>query len=320
MRTHRRLAMVTAVGLGAMALVALGLAEPAAAQESGSAAPTPHEVIRTCTKCHDETEKYPVLSILKSKHAVMADARTPFADKACVTCHGPSEAHLEKPEEGAARAPSDVDFRVRAAPPVAEKNAVCLRCHEGGPRIHWKGSTHEFGAVACTACHTVHAGQDPVLGKVTQSDTCFTCHQEQRAQIFRPSSHPIREGKVTCSECHAPHGSTGPKLLVKGTVNETCYTCHAEKRGPFLWEHAPVREDCTLCHTPHGSIHAPLLKNRGPWLCQQCHLAQFHPSTAYSGTGLPGGAPAQQLLAKNCMNCHSQVHGSNHPSGARKTR
>jgi len=127
---------------------------------------------------------------------------------------------------------------------------------------------------------------------------------------------------VSCSDCHNPHGSTGPKQLVKGTVNETCYTCHTEKRGPFLWEHQPVREDCTICHEPHGSVHSSLLKVRGPWLCQQCHMVQFHPSTAYSGTGLPTTKPsgAQQMLAKNCLNCHSQVHGSNHPSGVRKTR
>ncbi len=43
-------------------------------------------------------------------------------------------------------------------------------------------------------------------------------------------------------------------------MNETCYTCHADKRGPFLWEHQPVNEDCTNCHTPHGSNITPLLK------------------------------------------------------------
>jgi hypothetical protein len=26
------------------------------------------------------------------------------------------------------------------------------------------------------------------------------------------------------------------------------------------------------------------------------------------------------VLGKNCMNCHTEVHGSNHPSGARQTR
>ena len=141
--------------------------------------------------------------------------------------------------------------------------------------------------------------------------------------MLRPSTHPIREGKMSCSGCHNPHGSNGPKLLTKNTVNETCYTCHAEKRGPFLWEHAPAREDCTNCHKPHGSVNASLLKQRVPWLCQQCHLTAFHPSTAYSGTGLPGAtlpSGAQQLLGKGCTNCHSEVHGSNHPSGVRKTR
>jgi len=326
MRADKGSATARGFGLGVLLLVVGVSVEPAAAQESAVAPDaTPQEVIRTCTKCHDETEKYPVLSILKSKHAVMADARTPFADQACVTCHGPSEAHLKKPAEGEPRAPAGIAFGARAATPAIEQSAVCLGCHERGPRMHWRGSAHEFQGLACTSCHTVHAGRDPVLAKTTQSDTCLACHTEKRAEILRPSSHPIREGKVACSDCHDPHGSTGPRLLVKGTVNETCYTCHAEKRGPFLWEHAPVREDCTICHTPHGSIHASLLKNRGPWLCQQCHLAQFHPSTAYSGTGLPpvtstNESLANRLLAKNCLNCHSQVHGSNHPSGARKTR
>jgi hypothetical protein len=40
----------------------------------------------------------------------------------------------------------------------------------------------------------------------------------------------------------------------------------------------------------------------------------------FDGDGLPDRQANQNLLGKNCMNCHSQVHGSNHPSGARMTR
>src|SRR3546814_1668122 len=72
------------------------------------------------------------------------------------------------------------------------------------------------------------------------------------------------------------------------------------------------RSDCSICHKPHGSVNDNLLVNRGPWLCQQCHLAQFHPSTAYSGTGLPGAntpSGAQQMLGKNCLN-RSEEHTS----------
>ena len=125
---------------------------------------------------------------------------------------------------------------------------------------------------------------------------------------------------MQCTECHAPHGGPGPADLIAHTINEQCYQCHAEKRGPFLWEHAPVAENCLDCHSPHGSNHRDLLQARTPWLCQQCHMAPFHPSTALSGTGLPGEAANASLLGRDCMNCHTQMHGSNHPSGSGLTR
>jgi DmsE family decaheme c-type cytochrome len=162
----------------------------------------------------------------------------------------------------------------------------------------------------------------------TQPEICFECHKEQRAQFLRQSRHPVQAqsadfshtGLMSCGDCHNPHGSAGEAMLTRSTINDTCYDCHAEKRGPFLWEHAPVREDCTNCHTPHGSNHENLLVARQPWMCQQCHAAQFHPSGVYDGSGIPPGGADQRVLGKQCLNCHSQVHGSNHPSGIRLTR
>lgn len=275
---------------------------------------------RACVDCHDETDAYPVLAILKTAHAVVADERTPFANGECRACHGPSNDHARR----ARRFKPDLVFGDHAgASPAAEQNAACIRCHESGPRLHWNGSAHEREDLACTSCHTLHTDHDAVLANASQTPVCAGCHKEKRAEFLRPSTHPVLDGQIACSDCHNPHGSTGPTLLAGTTLNETCYRCHAEKRGPFLWEHAPVREDCSNCHRPHGSTQAALLKARVPWLCQECHLAQQHPSTAYSGTGLPGSATpsgAQQILGKGCVNCHSQVHGSNHPSGVRQTR
>ena len=50
-----------------------------------------------------------------------------------------------------------------------------------------------------------------VLNKVTQPEVCFACHKTQRAQIHQISTHPILAGKMACSDCHNPHGSTGPE-------------------------------------------------------------------------------------------------------------
>jgi DmsE family decaheme c-type cytochrome len=176
----------------------------------------------------------------------------------------------------------------------------------------------------------VHAKEDPVLVKNIraesvlrkgQASVCFTCHMEQRAQIHRFSSHPLREGLINCSDCHNPHGSMTEGLMSQPTLNETCYQCHAEKRGPFLWEHPPVREDCSNCHFPHGSNHPTLLKQQHPRLCQQCHMASYHPSGAYSQPpDIAAGEVDFHILDKGCLNCHSQIHGSNHPSGVRWTR
>jgi DmsE family decaheme c-type cytochrome len=274
-----------------------------------------------CTGCHDENDSSPVFAIGKTKHGVAADGR----NIGCVGCHGESRDHAENPKGLKDRPKVDRGFLKNTTTPVEEQNAACQNCHEGGNRMHWASSQHASAELACTSCHQVHTQHDKVRDKTTQGEVCFDCHKQQRAESMRASHHPIKEGKVACSNCHNPHGSTGPKLLAKNTVVETCYTCHAEKRGPFLWEHPPAGDNCLNCHSPHGSNHPTLLKAKPPFLCQQCHDWNQHPGTAYSGAQLPGtvgpaGNAGQQLVLRACLNCHTQVHGSNHPSGSRNTR
>lgn len=272
---------------------------------------------RRCLKCHDQP---PATLVLHTAHAQMADPRTPFANDQCQECHGASERHMEKPEDGQKRKSPDVVFGRKSPTPAEVQNKVCLACHEGALRMNWVASDHQAEDVSCGTCHGIHAIRDPVLVKATQPQICFSCHFDKRAQTRKFSRHPVKEGKVVCSDCHNPHGSFARAQLVKNTVNETCYQCHAELRGPFLWEHAPVSDDCTLCHDPHGSSQPRMLKVRTPYLCQQCHSEAQHPSTLYSGTGLPIVNPGSRLLAKGCLNCHPKVHGTNHPSGPRLTR
>jgi hypothetical protein len=45
-----------------------------------------------------------------------------------------------------------------------------------------------------------------------------------------------------------------------------------------------------------------------------------HPSVSLTGSGLANGGASALLLGRGCVNCHVQVHGSNHPSGVKLMR
>jgi DmsE family decaheme c-type cytochrome len=192
---------------------------------------------------------------------------------------------------------------------VEDNNAMCLSCHERGGQTYWSGSVHETRAVACTECHTVMVpvSRKFALKTKTEPETCFQCHKDQRAKIFRSAHMPIREGKVTCSNCHNPHGSATEALLTENSINDNCYKCHAEKRGPFLFEHAPVRQNCLSCHDAHGSNTEYMLKVSRPRLCAECH--------GFGHGGLTSGPRSVETFGRSCQNCHTAVHGSNSPSG-----
>jgi DmsE family decaheme c-type cytochrome len=299
-------------------------AETAAAPKAAeAAAPVPYSKkgADTCLTCHDDNPV--VMAIFNTKHGQPHDARSPFGkgQLQCEACHGPGGKHTGKVKKGDTRPPM-IRFGRDSAAPVAVQNGVCLACHEKSLSAEWHAGPHAANDVTCASCHDLHATKDPVLSARTQDEVCYTCHVTKRAEFLRPYAHPLKQGKVACSDCHQPHGTSAASQLVESSVNQTCYQCHAEKRGPFLWEHAPVAEDCAICHSPHGSSNPGMLKSRGPLLCQSSHSQQGHPSFAYGPSNLPGGSgPVVSTLALgNCMNCHSQVHGSNHPSGSTLTR
>ena len=274
----------------------------------------------TCLNCHDDQV---TLSVFHTKHGRPSDPRTPFGEGQlqCEACHGPGGNHTKRVKRGEERPPV-IRFTADSATPVAVQNGMCLGCHQDSMATDWHLGPHAASDVSCAACHDSHASNDLVLSKRTQADVCYDCHVAERTQFTKPYAHPVRQGQLACSDCHTPHGSTSEGQLVRATLNDTCYECHADKRGPFLWEHAPVPEDCSNCHSPHGATNPGMLTARGPLLCQSCHSQAGHPSFSYGPSNLPGGGgpPVSALALGNCMNCHSQVHGSNHPSGATLTR
>lgn len=277
------------------------------------------EADAVCTRCHDQSEKNPVLSIYQTRHGVKADGRTPT----CISCHGPSEAHIKKPSNTDVR--PGVDFLSTRAKATAKDVESCVNCHKSGIRSHWMGSAHEAADVLCTSCHQMHTHQDKVRNKGTQPEVCFACHKEQRAQYSRPSRHLTKDNKMVCSDCHNPHGSAGPRLMQRDSINATCYTCHMEKRGPFIRGHQPAQEDCSICHNPHGSTQPNLLKARPPFLCQQCHEPDTHQgrNATFQSDVLRIGAAAatgNNVQARGCLNCHTNTHGTNNPANINNER
>lgn len=276
-----------------------------------------------CSECHEAH----ATQISYSKHGQAADARTPSAGLGCEACHGPGETHVINISEGETELGAMLSYRGKEPAQVENQNRSCLQCHKGESLMHWETSVHQHENLACTSCHQVHK-PSKVLERTTQIEVCNGCHKTVRAQTYRASTHPIQAGKTICSDCHSAHGSSGPNALKQLTLNENCYACHAEKRGPYLWEHYPASEDCSLCHRAHGSNHAALLKRQGPQMCQSCHQdmrtseGRTHINRLYDfdftdpAGGVAGGtARGRFIVGQNCMNCHSKVHGSNHPSG-----
>jgi DmsE family decaheme c-type cytochrome len=271
----------------------------------------------TCVTCHQDQERRFKNTIMGK---VMANPRTPLEARVCEACHGPGKAHVEA---GGGKESIPIRFDKDSKNSVEEKNAACLDCHSNGNRLFWKSSPHQTRAMACVDCHQVK--QEIVRSvssdarynapltenrgvKKSQPELCLQCHQMRRAQLQRSSHMPYREGKVTCTSCHNPHGSPNPKQLIQSTTNENCLSCHTERRGPFLWEHPPVMENCANCHEAHGTNNPQLLKVRMPRVCDSCHVTSRHPTT-------PTLLNSVRDFNRGCTNCHSAIHGSNHPSG-----
>jgi DmsE family decaheme c-type cytochrome len=326
---------VAAVTIAQPAAPASAPASAAAAAEAASAPRAPEvppgmgteyseKGADTCLGCHDPDSDSPGFStaaIFKSKHAQRGNVHAPFGKGGlqCEACHGPGARHAAR---GSKKTLTINSFKPGSFLTVPQRNDFCLGCHQDEARNAWHTGPHDRNQLACTDCHRMHTDRDAVREKAEQPEVCFRCHKQERADFLKTSSHPVRFGLMACSACHNAHGSSSTAMLVRPTVNQTCTGCHAEKRGPLLWEHAPVAEDCTLCHSPHGAVRPALLNKSPPLLCQQCHSQAGHPSVPRTPGALPGGTAGGSvfLVAGSCTNCHTQVHGSNHPAGAKLLR
>ncbi len=272
------------------------------AAEAKDIGPATYVGSQVCLNCH--RSQYGNFEQTLHGQIFLHHPRDAQEKEGCESCHGPGSKHAMTKDSD-----DIITFGKDSSLSVADRNAICLSCHERGDRTYWDGSTHQTRDLACTNCHRVmeKVSVKFQLAKSTEPEVCFQCHKDVRAKMVNSSHMPLMNGSVVCSSCHNPHGSATDGLLREASVNETCYKCHADKRGPFLWEHEPVRDNCLNCHDPHGSVNEYMLVMQRPRLCQSCHMGPGH--------GNPGNPMTVQSVNRSCQNCHTFVHGSNSPAG-----
>ena len=309
-------ARLAATAVAVLCLAGIGLA--AASSKTAPAATTAPSTQTTgfvgddsCATCHDSEAR----GMRETLHGKSQNSRTPAAKngQACETCHGAGQKHVDSGKK------EDIKrFTVLSA---RDANEACLSCHSKGNHAGWQGSMHDARNVSCVTCHSVHSpkSEKAQLKTVTVTQTCESCHKQEALKIKKAGHMPVREGKMECTSCHSPHGSDNVRMLKVGnSINESCASCHTEKRGPYLWEHAAGRESCASCHDPHGSNNDRMLVAKVPMLCQRCHISSGHPPVVYDTSQLNNGS--NRMVGRGCVNCHSQIHGSNSPSGYRFLR
>lgn len=268
------LAWRTPRGWAAGAVLVLLLSAAAAAQQpaqnvapASAAPPAPASQYvgsETCKGCHEDIYK----SVEGTLHVRTFKAKD-AAHQGCEGCHGPGAAHVEGGGD-----PSKI-FRFQKVS-MQQANARCLTCHaQQHERQFFQNSKHARSDVGCTSCHSPHHFEvrDRLLKQPTPQ-LCYGCHTEIRAEFVRPFHHRVDEGLVTCNDCHNPHGGTLAKdTRMTPSLDQVCTKCHADKRGPFTFEHVPVKtEGCTACHVPHGSTSPRMLKRTSVnVLCLECH-------------------------------------------------
>lgn len=266
-----------------------------------------------CAGCHDDV----AAAFGTTAHGVYFSSRPAYSQYSCESCHGSGLKHVEDPTKENIINPARSD--------QFGSSMLCLGCHDGSSMDGWAFSAHNGADVNCASCHNSHASYGTPAALVKEAPgLCYDCHSDVRAQTMMPSRHPIAEGKLACSDCHNPHGGAA-RLTQDFTGRELCFTCHADKEGPWIYEHAPVNEDCGMCHTPHGSVANNLLIQNEPTLCLNCHAMHFH-ATVESNEG-PFIVPQDRSrdsystadgwkrgMLTRCTSCHSMIHGTDMPS------
>jgi predicted CXXCH cytochrome family protein len=257
---------------------AAGKLRPAADQSKKYVRPSDPSLYagsETCKTCHEEMYK----NFETTPHfATTLDSKKGPEWHGCEACHGPGKEHVE----GGGDKSKIFTFKGASA---QDSSARCLDCHsphhalekqylmkEQQPQVCYgchlevkpdfsRAFHHRVneGLIACSNCHNPHGGflTRQLRSTAAQDLVCFNCHTDKAGPFAFEHAAVKTEG---CVACHAPHGSSNPRLLKRSNINLLCMECHtltvdsAAPAIPSFHNQAQKYQACTLCHVAvHGS-------------------------------------------------------------------
>jgi predicted CXXCH cytochrome family protein len=256
-----------------------------------------------CVTCHED------LAPVRAEK----DLHDPFKKGNCSACHAPhssSEAGLLVAKESDLCATCHKDIGTKHKKIAGMEDYACSSCHDphrSTKKSKLAATAHPpFASGDCESCHTMDGGQITIADDFPPKDLCETCHDGEAGKVAGAASHfgtaeMASKGTAACLECHDPHVSGRPAMLV-ADQNTLCRKCHESlpemgKTAGFL--HVPfARAECTTCHDPHGSSAPHKLVKSSNDLCSGCHTA----ITAAVPKGMTAH-PAMESMV--CTDCHS---------------
>lgn len=149
-----------------------------------------------------------------------------------------------------------------AAPDEASSNGPSAQplVRQGAKAIH-----EPYSRFQCAKCHNMGPGaaKGAFLVKTVHDGLCADCHKDVPGEA-RYTHAPVLT--LACLECHEPHESRGPGLLLKNTPN-VCTRCHRVEdlsTGSHHPSSVPASDaECLRCHDPHGGEKRYFLRGEG---------------------------------------------------------